>query len=229
MRIATVERVKRIEHIWKLHDNDIGYNLGKITDLVRVFTTNDLSSICKVNEFNVGDKVIYIHKGALLPDSYNCQKYTRKGFVCNATISGNYSTGVIVDCPADILRYPIGCEVSYRIGIPLWRGKGPKYHQNIVKNFRKGYCEYIVNKSLFKYDTPEVILNRENWHLKNENRQLKKQNAALPESANDTHPESVNDTPSSDVATHIIELGTAETSLLVLWLLSPLFFLYNRM
>ena len=187
MRIATIERVCRIQKIPN-------------TLLVYVFTTNDNYSICHSNEFLQNDRVVYIHKGTYLPDAYNCDKYTRKGFVKGTSIQGHYSNGVIVEMPEELQKYPIGHEVSYRMGITKYRGDGPKNHPNIIQSFRNNYHEYLVNKNLFAKE-PEYK-QRSDYYVHED----------VPE-----HEESCN--PG--------ELDLIGTTMMILWLMTPVY-LYTR-
>lgn len=182
MRIATIERVLRIQLIPN-------------TRLAYVFTTNNNYSICHNDEFHQNDRVVYIHKGTYLPDAYNCQKYTRKGFVKGTSIEGHYSNGVIVEIPEELLKYPIGHEVSYRMGITKYRGDGPKNHINIIQTFRSNYHEYQVNKKLFSDD-----YNRQSEYCQS------------------TSTESIN----------TIELDVIGTTILILWLMSPIYLYASR-
>jgi hypothetical protein len=177
MKVATIERIVRIQPIAN-------------TKLAYVFTTNQNYSICTIDEFNVRDKVVFIYKGALLPDIYNCQKYTRKGFVKGVCIQKHYSNGVIVQCTPNIVRYPPGYEVSYKIGITKYRGNGPKsLHPNFIQQLSGSYNEYKVDRNLF-------------------NDNLIK---------NTTHENS-----------HTYQLDEIGTTLLVMWLCSPFYFLGSR-
>lgn len=184
MRIATIERVRRIQPIPN-------------TTLVYVFTTNDNYSICHSHEFIQNDRVVYIHKGTYLPDAYNCDKYTRKGFVKGSTIQGHYSNGVIVEMPVELQKYPIGHEVSYRMGITKYRGDGPKNHPNIIQTFRSNYHEYQVNKKLF---SDESKYNRQSEYCQT--------------------------TPTESINT--IELDVIGTTILILWLMSPVYLYASR-